>query len=503
MVTLNQLLKQFSLIFFFIPFFLFSTEFTATVSQTQVHFGNSLTLTLSLKGSSSKANPDIDSLKKSFVIHSQQQSLHTSVFNGQATSSTNWRLVLIPKIEGDVEIPSISVDTSTGTLSTQSIMIQVTKEAAKGSSHAQDGLALTSSVSEENLYKNGTFVYTIQLSSTQNLANLKMENLEVKDAIVESDEKPKIYEQIVNGVQKVFIEYRYYITPIKEGSLTIPPTIIQGGVIVQRKSGRSFFDDDLDLFSMQGFGRIQPFVLTTEEKTISILPPIAGMDPWLPAKSLKIEEVWNEHQTLQAGEPFNRGFKIKAEGIHSSQLPSLNDLQSSKSLKIYADKPEISNDFQDSTIHSYRNEQYTIIPQQAGSVILPTIEVEWWNTVENKKMIASIPARKLDILPSSVQITSQTQSPASDQVANLRPISDPMNVQSSFLNYALIGGLILLLILSICWGIFLQRKISRLKADHLPMNREGSSFKQTKPSIDKAYMQRKEKKEKLIDLNPT
>lgn len=501
MVTLGRVLK---FIFFFCPFFLSSAEFTATINQTQINVGNSLTLTLLLKGSSPKGNPDIDPLKKSFVIQSQQQTQHTTVINGQATSGITWKLVLIPKSEGEIEVPSITIQTSKGILSTKPIMIRAVKGEKENASHFQGGLILTSSVSEGNLYKNGTFVYTIQLTSKNDLANLKIENMEVKDAIVESDDKPKIYEKIIDGIQVGVIEYRYYITPLKDGTLTLPSNIIQGGILVKRKTAGSFFDDDFDPFSMmQGFGRIEPFALATEEVTVPIQPSVADVDPWLPAKSLKIEEIWSESQNLQVGEPFSRGFKISADGIHSSQLPSLSDWQSSSGLKIYADKPELGNDFQDFTIHSYRNEQYTIIPQQSGSIVLPKIEIVWWNTAEKKKMVAYIPERRLEVLPSSTQMMPKTQLPSSDQEANPNPPSEPSKMENGSLNYPLIGGLAFLLILSIVWTILLYRKIGKLKVGYVHVNQEGTSTKQTESPSKKKSAQKKEKREKLIDLNPT
>ena len=76
---------------------------------------------------------------------------------------------------------------------------------------------------------------------------------------------------------------------------------------------------------MTGFERLKPFSLSTSEAVLDVQPPAAGVNPWLPARSLNLVEIWDDSQTLQAGEPIALGFKIVAEGILSNQLPSLAD----------------------------------------------------------------------------------------------------------------------------------------------------------------------------------
>ncbi len=55
------------------PLFLFSGEFTASVSRNQFHVGETFTLTLTLKDASAQGAPALDSLKGSFSIHSRSK----------------------------------------------------------------------------------------------------------------------------------------------------------------------------------------------------------------------------------------------------------------------------------------------------------------------------------------------------------------------------------------------------------------------------------------------
>lgn len=485
--------------------FLFSGEFTASVDHNQINLGESFTLNLMLKGASAKGNPAIDALKKSFFIHSQQQSFNTVVINGQFTSSTTWKLTLTPQKEGEAIIPSLSIESSDGTLSSMPITIQVVKNAVGSHSSEVDDLTLTTHVSTAKPYKNEPIIYTIKLISKRDLANLQMQKINIEDAIVESNGEPKIYEKIVEGINVGIIEFSYFITPLKAGPLKIPSSLIQGGIATRRNAhNRSFVDDEMDLFSMmQGFNRLKPFGLATEEVILDVQPAIAGMIPWLPAKSLKIEEVWNDSQPPQAGEPLTRSFKIVAEGIKSTQLPSLNDLQISDNLfKVYADKPELGNEVKDGNIKSYRKEQYTLIPQQAGNLTLPEISIAWWDVTKKEKAIASIPSRTLQVLPAPDNKLNSQMIPSTEDTLSA-PESQTAVIQRDPLFYALIAGLSLFLVIAIVWGIALQKKIKRLTEIPVKLKNTNQHEKQPPHIEPKKKSSASHKKEKLPDLNPT
>ena len=494
------------LIFLLLPPLLFSGEFTASVSRNQVGLGESFTLHLTLKDVSHKGNPNIDALKKSFLINSQQQSTNTFIVNGQYSSSNIWKVVLIPQKEGDAVIPSISIDTSDGTLSSQPITIRVVKGAATGSAEPSplSGLTLTTDVSNAKPYKNEPIIYTVKLISKSGLANIQIQPFTIEDAIVETNGDPKVYQKVIDGVGVGVIEFSYLITPLKAGVMKIPASTIQGMISVKTKPQthpRSFFDDDFDPYSMMsGFERYHPFGMAIDESVVDVQPPKAEINPWLPAKSFKIEEVWNESSSLQVGEPFTRSFNIVAEGIKSSQLPSLNDLQiSDHSFKIYADKPELGDEVKDGIVKSYRKEQYTLIPQQAGSLTLPEISIAWWDVAKKEKVMARIPSRTLEILPApEVALRNET---AQGSVAE-EPEAKAMAVQRDPIIYCVIAGLGILLFAAIVWGIALQKKIGRLTEVPVapaPVVQRALLA----PKVEKKKATVKDKNEKLPDLNPT
>lgn len=488
-------------LFCFYPLLLISAEFTASVSRNHVNMGDSLTLNLTLKNGSAKGAPAIGALNQVFHIHSQQHYNNTAINNGKVTSSTTWKYTLSPKTEEDIVIPPINIQTSDGMASTQPITIKVNKGNSSNQAADDSGINLAYDVSNAKPFKNEPFVYTIKLSSRKELSNIQAQKFTVEDAIIESHGEPKVYSKVMNGIPMGIIEFSYLITPLKPGLLKIPGTLIQGLVpSEQRAQRRSIFDDEFDPFTlMQGFDRLKPFAITTEKIELNVQPPVADMTPWLPARSLIIEEIFDTKKPIQAGEPFTRIFNMTAIGLKSSQLPSLQELQTADSrVKIYADKPEFKDESSSGTISGFRREQYTFIPQEEGSLTLPEITIAWWDVAKKEKAIAIVPSRTIQVLPGTAH------SPK-DEVSSLSTNANesvPQNVERDPILYIVIAGLTVLLGGAVMWMIVLQKKIGQLtnpasKSENLTVEKY-NPFAETE-----ARTNTKNKKGKLNDLNPT
>ena len=500
------MVKYFLYIFTLLPLVLFSAEFQAQVSRNEVGVGESFTLSLVLKEASAKTSPSIEPLRKLFSIHSQQQSSNTVFNNGKISTAVTWKFVLTSQNEGEIVIPALSVETSSGTLSTQPLAVRVVKNPSSSSGSSNDsGIVPTAEVSRANPYKNESVFLTLRLTSRQSLANVQVQKFEVQDAIVEVAGEPVIYEKTDTGIHVGVIEFNYLLTPLKSGPLLIPSIAIQGGIPHRRTmSGRSFFDDSFDPFSLfQGFEQLEPFASSTEEMTLNVQSPIAEVNPWLPAKSLKIQEIWNELQPLQEGEVFTRSFIIEAEGVHSSQLPSLEGLQiEGKAFKVYADKPEIKDEIKNGFLKSYRKEQYTFIPEKSGKLILPEITIAWWDVDNHKKMIASVPSRILTITPEAKVVSNLQKMPEVGSKESALETNASEFVHNPLL-YAVIAGLAVLFLGAVLWLVLLQRKMARMLETPKKKKEEVVLAFKPSPQKNEPLSRNSSKREKLDDLNPT
>lgn len=478
-----------------------NAEFTASVNSTQVSLNEAFSLSLTLKGASPKGTPAISALKEHFFIHSQQHSASTTIINGEVTSSITWKLSLTPKTEGSVQIPPLTIDTADGPFSTQPIPLNVNKGSSSPSSKDDVEPNIVTSVSNPSPYKNEPLLHTTVLTSKFPLYHLQTQKLQVEDAIVELLEEPKLEERVIEGVLLHVVELRYLITPLKTGSLAIPSIAVQGAIPQKRKKQfSSFFDDPFAM--MQGVDLL-PFTLMTEEISLDVQPALPEISPWLPARALTLEELWPLGQILRAGEPFSRGVLIQAEGPKAGQLPHLEDLQSQNApFKVYADKPQEQENMVQGILHSTRKEQYTLIPQKAGTWTLPEISISWWDIVKKEKRTSILPARTVHILPALETITpvSQDIPVPSPAAATETPMSQ---ARPPFLLYGIIGMLTCFLSAALFWGFTLRRKIASLTHDPSPKPKQPPAPKARKPVPPPANAVQKEKKEKLPDLNPT
>ena len=80
-------------------------------------------------------------------------------------------------------------------------------------------------------------------------------------------------------------------------------------------------------------------------------------------------------------------FNIKAEGLASAQLPALPSTEIA-GLRRYPDQPVLSNQNSEREVIGSRED---LVPNRAGALELPAVDVVWWNTHEDHLERTSLP----------------------------------------------------------------------------------------------------------------
>lgn len=461
-----------------------AASFVATVDRTTVGVGESFNLQLSLSGASPKDSPDLDTLKKQFTVYSASRSSQTTIINNRMSSSINWNVVLMPKQAGSLTIPSISVESDAGTLSTDPVKITATK-AVNSAQAAQSRAAFVDvAVSKRDPYKNEPVTLTVKLVARRSITDVALPDFSVDDALVEKEGDPDVYDGVLQGQRVKVVEVHYLVTPLKDGTVTIPGITFQGKIDAgQRQS--SFprgLSDPFGMFDMGGFpgmGSFQPFAASADPVTLNVKPPAVQMDPWIPAYMVKISDAWDGLDNAKVGEPLTRKLTIIAEGVAGATLPSLeNKIDPDGVFKIYADKPDVGESpaKDDKGVGGWRKESYTLIPQKSGTFTLPEIKIAWWDVLDNKIAYATVPAKTIKVKPGvmppaepAVQAQNTASQPQSDntspqaqtppqQVLKLGPAVPPhlYGILAALAGAVLVmGGVI----------IYLLRKLSRYEKD--------------------------------------
>ena len=371
-----------------------SAVFSLSVSVDRTRISETDPLRLNIKVNEALTGQlEFDFLTKDFEIlrvAGPNQNTKMSIINGQSSRevSTSWDLVLRAKRLGTVTIPRIQIN---GSIS-EAIIIDVVPQTEEMKSKANELVFLETSVDISEAYVQGQIIYTIKLHYVDIITGEIPAEPKIENAIIETIESEKRYDTYVNNRRYFVFEKRFAIFPQRSGVLEIPRVTFTGS-----KVGRGFFSNR------------EPVMAFSETHSVTVKPkPEEFTAPhWLPAKSVKITEAWSsESKQLTVGEPINRNITITVDGQAATLLPAIDDIEI-QGAKSYKD-PEVQNQtITDSGIVATSKTTVGIVPTQPGKLLLPALELAWWNTTTNKMEIASLPAQAF-----SVEASSQPQAVA-------------------------------------------------------------------------------------------
>ncbi len=363
--------------------------------------------------------PDFSVLEPLLDILGQSQGTNISIINGRYSKKATWTLTVMPKRKGELILPPVPF----GKDRSNSLRLKVTDapQAAAG-----DQAIFTRLQAEpETAWPQQQIIVHQRIYSAKRLTAYGFDELTVEgvDAVVEPLGEAKQYRQTIGGQDYIVIDRAYAVFAQQPGSLRIRPAVaevrLDGG---QRRRFDPFADPFPGLFGNRG--RVQR--LRSNGLQLEIKPPPAnsGVNPWLPARSLDLQAVWPEDPPrLVQGEPVTLTLSLKAEGLTSAQLPEIR-LPGIDGLKQYPDQPLLNDVRNDSGITGYRLQKIALIPTRGGEIRLPPIEIAWWNVETNRREVARIPARSLQVQASSAAAASPPPA-AAPPVAQTAPATAP------------------------------------------------------------------------------
>jgi len=417
-----------------------SAVFSLTVSVDRTRISETDPLRLNIKVNEALTGQlEFDFLTKDFEIlrvAGPNQNTKMSIINGQSSRevSTSWDLVLRAKRLGTVTIPRIQIN---GSIS-EAIVIDVVPQTAEMKSKANELVFLETSVDTSEAYVQGQIIYTIKLHYVDIITGEIPAEPKIENAIIETIESEKRYDTYVNNRRYFVFEKRFAIFPQRSGVLEIPRVTFTGS-----KVGRGFFSNR------------EPVMAFSETHSVTVKPkPEEFTAPhWLPAKSVKITEAWSsESKQLTVGEPINRNITITVDGQAATLLPAIDDIEI-QGAKSYKD-PEVQNQtITDSGIVATSKTTVGIVPTQPGKLLLPALELAWWNTTTNKMEIASLPAQAFSVeasrQPQAVARNIEPSQPNQTLVAESATLRQPVAEGSNY--WQLLAG-----VLAAAWVITLM-----------------------------------------------
>lgn len=327
--------------------------------------------------------PDISALEADFYIGQGSQLSNTTIVNGQIRRSKTWTYVLMPRRAGEITIPAISV----GGEQSQPLTITVSEPTYAPPGEAE--VFVTSEVDFDETYVQAQVLLSVKIyrsvaTRQPALRDPTVSGVEVLSELAGDD---RSYEAIIDGTPYNVVERVYALYPQESGSIEITPARFEARVLRNgRITGRKVFESE-------------PLSVTV--LPIPDLPAEFPDATWLPAKDLQLAEDWSRDVAeMKAGEPLTRRVTVSALGQLETQIPAL-DPPDTPGINVYPDKPELTRTVEAGGIRGVRSDQYAMIGVTAGPVVLPALEVPWWNTRTRDWEVARLPERTITVLPTA------------------------------------------------------------------------------------------------------
>jgi hypothetical protein len=381
---------------------------TATVDRNRVALGDSLRLTITSDGDQNVSELPLAPLQDDFEILRRSTSSSMNIINGTRTHTRQLLIDLLPRREGQLTIPSLSVDNT----STPAIVVQVAAAADPGEADYSDPVVFEAELDRDSVYVQGQLLLTLRVQVAVSLDSPSITELKLDSAFVKQLEQ-KTYQRTLDGRSWRVHEIRYAIFPEQSGVLEIPSQTFAARESIPR---RSLFD--------RGGGR--HLRRTTEALTVDVLARPQGYPAgtWLPAGELQLEEQWSTPpDQLRAGESTTRTVRIIGDGLQGAQLPPVL-FPPVDGLKYYPDQPVIEDREGPGGLVGIRQDSAALVPTRAGRLLIPELRIPWWDTRVKQLRYAVLPGRDITIRPGESRPDTSAVTSAPTGFPAEKPVTD-------------------------------------------------------------------------------
>ena len=305
----------------------------------------------------------------------------------------------------------------------------------------QQDIELKNTLSTDKIYVGQQFIYTSKLYIAENteMQTGNLTNPQADNSVIKQVGKDTSGSEIINGRRFQTITRSYAITLNKAGYTRIIPSRFEGQVSTYRPGYR--------------FANRKPVIIQGKAHTVNVLAiPENFQGDWLASDFVQLIEEWQPDQQdyYAQGEPITRTLTLTVANIDKTALPDLA-VNWPESVKVYPDKPQLSQFVQQGRYFAQQVISYAVIPNQAGKLVFPEVNVAWFNTQTGRSEIATLPAKTIIVQASAVSQVSEVANPVAIAPVNVQP-----NTSSLWQWLTLLFALLWLLTLA-AWFISYKR----------------------------------------------
>lgn len=270
-------------------------------------------------------------------------------------------------------------------------------------------------ISEDSAFVDQPVIYTVRVVSQSHIKTLDVVIPQTDSVAVEQLEGPVTRSRMrVGGMPESVNEYRFALTPIKAGDISVPPIQVKGTFATSQPwySAPPFNNDN-------GGGKGKTFRVSSGEPIkLKVKPADSSVQPWLPLESLQIKGQLESSGVIEAGQPVSLTITLTGTGLAGDQLPSIESQLKSNDYRVYRESSRTERELagDKGALVGSRTETYTLVPMQGGDLPLPVLRVAWWNTGAGMAETSTLSLDALKVTGSVESTSSRSAGVAQSQL---------------------------------------------------------------------------------------
>ena len=348
----------------------------ASLDRSQVALGE--TVTLSIDSDQGGTAPDLSPLLADFSIEGQSVNRSLQWVNGSSQSMTTYVLQLAPRREGALVVPAIKL----GSDLTTPLSLRVAAGAPTPAGEGSDAFFETV-IDDPTPYVQQSVGVVVRLKYSTRVASGAFGIEPPQDASMQQLGQDRYYTERIGDTQYKVAERHFVLIPDRSGPLVIPAARFEG------RGASNWMDSLMGGGSREIRARGAP-------RTINVrAQPANAPQPWLPLRDLRLRYV-SAPQSLQAGQAATLVVEAVAKGATRAQMPEL-PTPAVAGAQVFAEPAQYDETVVEGTPQVTLTRRYSLVPNGAGTLLLPGLKLAWWDVRAGVAKTASLPDLKLKV----------------------------------------------------------------------------------------------------------
>ena len=326
---------------------------------------------------------DTSALEQDFRVLGVKPSVSRHTNGDESFHRMQWKIEMVPRHPGSIAIPSLAF----GPNHSESVLLRV--ENTPATLRKRENVFIEVETFPADPHSGQQIRVTTRLLHNLPLVSGRLSEPESEQVSVFRSGKDARYSVLRNGENFEVLERSVLMVAPSSGSLAVSAASFNGVIDSLALDGMRFiFREGRDL-SLE----------------IRAKPPGYENIPWLPARQLELALEWDDPaDVLQPGDSLGFTLNMEASGLPAESLPV--DLLAGETARyrIYADEAQLETsvigEFDGEQLIGKLRQRFVIIAQAPGKIVIPSLALSWWDTVNSVERIATTDPRTLQIVDS-------------------------------------------------------------------------------------------------------